>query len=42
MSSMRFVGFNSRVRCRIVEYKGEDSAVTMFKCEIRRGRHDGD
>ena len=43
VSSMRFVGFDSKVRRRIVEYEGKDTAVTLSsKCEIKRGRHDGD
>ena len=39
---MRFVGFNSKVRRQIVEYEGKDTVVTLSKCEIKHGDHDGD
>ena len=39
VASMRF---DSSVRRRILEHEGKDSAVTMSKCEIKHGRHDGD
>ena len=42
VASMRFVGYDSSVRRRILEHEGKDSAVTMSKCEIKHGRHDGD
>ena len=34
VSLMRFVGFDSKVRRRIVEYERKDTAVTLSKCEI--------
>lgn len=40
MATMRFVGYDSKVRRRIVEWEGKD--VTLSKCEIKTGRHDGD
>ena len=33
VSSMRFVGFDSKVRHRLVEYEGKDTAVTLSKCD---------
>ena len=36
---MRFVGFDTKVRRRLIDCKG---AITMSNCEIKTGRHDGD
>ena len=33
VSSMRFVGFDSKVRRQLVEYEGKDTAVTLSKCD---------
>ena len=33
VSSMRFMGFNSKVRRQLVEYEGQDTAVTLSKSD---------
>lgn len=42
VASMRFVGFDSKVRRRLVEHEGKDTAVTLTNCEVKQGRRDGD
>jgi len=42
VASMRFGRFDSKVRRRLLDYDGEDTAVTMSKCQVKRGQHDGD
>jgi len=39
---MQFVGYNSKVSHRILKHEGKDTAVTMSKCQVKRGQHDGD
>ena len=33
VSSMRFVGFDCKVRRQLVEYEGKDTAVTLYKSD---------
>ena len=40
IATMRFVGYDTKVRRRIVELEGKD--VTLSRCEIKTGRQDGD
>lgn len=39
---MHFVGYNSKVSHQILKQEGKDTAVTMSKCQVKRGQHDGD
>ena len=42
IASMRFVIYDSKVRRRILQWEGTDTAVTMSQCEIKCKCHDGD
>ena len=42
LATMRFVGYDSKVRRRLVEWEGKDAVVTISKCEIKCVRHDAD
>ena len=37
VASMRFVGFDQKVRRRLVEYEGKETAITLSNCEGWRG-----
>jgi len=40
VASMQLVGLDSKVGRRILDYVGKSTAVTMSKCQVKKGRHD--